>query len=413
MLTCSRSPQPTNCRSIGVDLEVNLQDDVKTYPYKQCYPLSATEDKVLREYIEENLGPGFLAESRSPMGAPILFVKKKDGTLRLCVDYRGLNNITKREPYPLPVISNVLRQLSGAKIMSKIDLRGAYNVIRVKAGDEWKTAFNCKYGHFEYRVMPFGLKNAPAAFQRFMNEIFREYRDHFVVVYLNDILIYSSDPSQHDEHVRLDLSKLREHGLASKLDKCAFDVEEVEVLGYVVSSCGVSMDPVKAAAIRDWKVPVSTRAVQAFLGFVNFYREFIVDYAKLARPLHDCTRKNVLFAWTPECTASFHPIKDAVASAPILVHFLPEQPCVLETDASDFAIGLVLSQPQANGVLHPVAFHSRKLSPQRSTTRRMTRSSWRSWTRSYDGDTTWRATLTRSASSPTIRTCSTSPVRRS
>ncbi len=166
----------------------------------------------MRDYLTENLAKGFVQHSKSPAGAPILFVKKKDGSLRLCVDYRGLNKITKKNRYPLPLISGLLDRLCTGKIFTKLDLRGAYNLLRIRPGDEWKTAFRTSYGHFEYTVMPFGLTNAPAVFQHLMNDIFWEYMDEFVVVYLDDILIFSKDQETHDKHVRLVLATLREHG---------------------------------------------------------------------------------------------------------------------------------------------------------------------------------------------------------
>ncbi len=178
-------------RHRSYDCAINLVDNYGSPTNHRCYSLSATEDKALQEYLHENIAKGSVNQSTSPFGAPIMFVKKKDGGLRLCVDYRSLNQITKREPYPLPQISAILRSLSQARKYTKIDLRGAYNLVRVKEGDEWKTAFNCKYGHFEYRVMPFGLMNAPGTFQRMMNELFQDDIDRFVVVYLDDLLIYS------------------------------------------------------------------------------------------------------------------------------------------------------------------------------------------------------------------------------
>ena len=174
------------------DCAINFKDDIGALPYKKVYKLSLTEQDVLRQYIDDNLRRGFIRHSKSPLGSPVLFVKKKDHTLRLCVDYRAVNHITKKEPYPIPAIDTILHQLSSARVCTKIDLRGAYNLLRIKEGDEWKTAWSCKYGHFEYSVMPFGLMNAPSYFQRLMNDVLREYLDAFVVVYLDDILVYAT-----------------------------------------------------------------------------------------------------------------------------------------------------------------------------------------------------------------------------
>ena len=254
-------------------------------PFGPIYGLSEPELVALRTYIDENLANGFIRHSKSPVGAPILFVKKKDGSLRLCVDYRGLNRVTIRNRYPLPLIPELLDRLRTGMVFSKIDLRGAYNLVRIRPGDEWKTAFRTRYGHFEYRVMPFGLTNAPAVFQHLMNDIFREYLDQFVVAYLDDILIFSQDVVSHTTHVRLVLTKLREHGLYAKLEKCEFHCSSVEFLGYIISPNGITMDKRKIVAIYEWDSPKRVKEVQSFLGFANFYRRFIKGFSTLAQPL--------------------------------------------------------------------------------------------------------------------------------
>lgn len=223
------------------DCPIDLQEDTQP-PWGPIYGLSPVELETLRTYIEENLTNGFIRHSKSPTGTPIFFVKKKDGSLRLVVDYRGLNKITIRNRYPLPLIPTLLEQLNGAKHFTKIDLRGAYNLVCIRPGDEWKTTFRTRYGHFEYTVMPFGLTNASAVFQHMANDIFREFLDRFVVTYLDDILIYSHTQEQHDSHVRQVLGKLREFGLYAKLEKCQFDQDQVEFLGYIISAKGISMD---------------------------------------------------------------------------------------------------------------------------------------------------------------------------
>lgn len=341
------------------DCAIDLEDG-KAPPWGPIYGLSPAELTALREYIDENLANGFIQHSSSPAGAPVFFVSKKDGSLRLVVDYRGLNKITKRNRYPLPLISELLERLSGAKHFTKIDLRGAYNLIRIKPGDEWKTAFRTRYGHFEYTVMPFGLTNAPAVFQHMANDIFREFLDLFVIIYLDDILVYSKTQEEHDRHVRQVLAKLREHGLYAKLEKCAFDQDQVEFLGFIISAKGISMDPKKVQTILDWQPPSSVRDVQCFLGFANFYRQFIKDFSKLALPLTKLTHKDKPFAWTPEADKAFNLLRQAFTSAPILIHADPLKPYIMEADASDFALGAVLSQVADDERLHPIAFHSRK-----------------------------------------------------
>ena len=211
-------------------------------PAGRIYALSEPELAALRDFLEKNLKRGFIRPSTSPAAAPVLFVKKKCGELRLCNDFRALNQITCRNSYPLPLIPELLERLRLATIYTKLDLRGAYNLVRIQEGDEWKTAFQTRYGHFEYQVMPFGLCNAPAVFQHFMNDIFRDFLDRFVIIYLDDILIYSANPRAHESHVRAVLQRLREHHLYAKLEKCAFDLETVDFLGHRISPQGIEMD---------------------------------------------------------------------------------------------------------------------------------------------------------------------------
>ena len=343
------------------DCPIDLQEGAHP-PFGPIYGLAEPELEALREYLKENLAKGFIQPSKSPAGAPILFVKKKDGSLRLCVDYRGLNRVTVRNRYPLPLIPELLDRLRTGRVFSKIDLRGAYNLVRIKPGDEWKTAFRTRYGHFEYKVMPFGLTNAPAVFQHMMNHIFREYLDHFVVIYLDDILVFSSSMEEHTRHVRLILTKLREHGLYAKSEKCEFDRTSVEFLGYVISPPGITMDPRKVATIHDWPIPTRLKEVQSFLGFANFYRRFIDRFSTIVQPLISLTRKDVPFVWTAATQHAFDALKQAFMSAPVLVHPDPAKPFQVETDASDFALGAILSQLDDDGTLHPVAYYSRKFS---------------------------------------------------
>lgn len=344
------------------DCPINLQPGAEP-PFGRIYSLSPREQVALKAYVEENLAKGFIRHSMSPAGAPVLFVKKKDGSLRLCVDYRGLNSVTIKNRYPLPLIDQLLSVLSAARVFTKIDLRGAYNLLRIRAGDEWKTAFRTSHGLFEYTVMPFGLANAPASFQHLMNDTFREQLDQFVVVYLDDILIFSPNQALHDDHVKLVLSKLRAMGLFAKLEKCRFDASEVEFLGYIVTCAGVRMDPAKVDAIVSWQSPRNMPALQIFLGFANYYRKFIRNYSALALPLTRLTQKGVPFVWDRVAESAFRAILDAFTGAPVLCHFDPDRQCIVEVDASDFALGLIISQRGDDGALHPLAFYSRKLLP--------------------------------------------------
>ena len=205
--------------------------------------------KVLRQYLDENLKKGFIRESKSPAGYPILFAPKKDGTLRLCVDYRRLNDITIKNRYPLPNIAELQDRLCNAKVFTKLDLKGAYNLIRMKEGDEWKTAFRTRYGHFEYLVMPFGLTNAPATCQELINNVLRKYLDRSVIAYLDDILIYSESETAHARHVIQVLQALDQAELRLNEKKCEFSVQQVDFLGYLISTNGIDIDPNKIKTV--------------------------------------------------------------------------------------------------------------------------------------------------------------------
>jgi len=279
-----------------------------TPPFGTIYSLSPTELETLRKYIEDNLNKGFIRHSQAPCGAPVLFVKKADGSLRLCVDYRGLNKILRKNRYPLPLIGELLDRISRAKYFTKMDVRDGYHRLRIATGEEWKTAFRCRYGLFEYTVMPFGLCNAPGTFQHYMNDTFREFLDKFLIVYLDDLLVYSDTLAEHKRHVRLVLERLRQAELCLKPSKCEFHVQEISFLGFVVGSQGVKMDPSKVAA-----------------------------------PISALLRKNRTFQWTAEVQAAFESLRTSFTTAPILHHFDPSLPTVLETDASDYAVSAVVS----------------------------------------------------------------------
>lgn len=350
-------------------------EEGQTVPFGPIYPLSGKELETLREYIDTALAKGMIQHSESPAGAPILFVPKKDGTLRLCVDYRGLNKVTVKNRYPLPLISEILDRLSGAKFYSKLDIRDAYHRIRIAREDRWKTSFRTRYGQFEYLVMPFGLTNAPATFQSYINEALRGLLDQFCIAYMDDILIYSNTREEHTRHVRAVLARLREFSLFVKLSKCEFYRTEVDFLGYRVGVAGVSMDPSKVAAIEEWDEPKSFKDIQTFLGFANFYRGFIAGYSKIVTPITNLLvgmkagKKTGPFEWSAEAAQAFRILKRKFQEAPLLKHYEPERECRVETDASGEAIGAVLTQAyEAQGdskrtVWHPIAFMSKKMSP--------------------------------------------------
>lgn len=334
-----------------------------TPPVGRLYPLSAPELEFLSKWLKENLDKGFIRPSKSSFGAPILFVKKKNGSLRLCMDYRALNSITVKNRLALPLISDTLDRLSKATIFTKLDLKGAYNLLRIRDGDEYKTAFRTRYGLFESLVMPFGLTNAPATFQHLMTELFRDLVDVTVLIFMDDILIFSSDPAHHVDHVREVLKRLINNNLYVAIDKCEFSVTTTEYLGFIISPDGVCMSPEKVAAILEWPTPSNVKQLQSFLGFANFYRRFIHQYSAIIQPLTNLLKKGARFTWDDSCTKAFDTLKHAFTSAPILTHFDPDLPLRLETDASDSAISGVLSQLHHDQRWHPVCFHSRKLTP--------------------------------------------------
>ena len=289
-----------------------------------------------------------------------MFVKKKDGTLRLCVDYRKLNDITVKDRTALPLIPELLDRLHAAKIFTKIDLRNAYNQLRIKEGDEYKTAFGTRYDHFESLVVPFGTTGAPAAFQRFMSHLLRDFLDRFAVNILDDITIYSDNLEDHIPHVKQILQVLRDNRLFAKIEKCDFHKDSMDFLGYVISTKGIGMDLSKVNSVLDWPAPTTVKHVQAFLGFANFYRKFIQNFSSLTQPLTDLTKASVPFTWSASADKAFSLLKLAFTSAPVLAHFQPHLPITVEADASDFAMGVVLSQTAEDGTLRPVAYWSRK-----------------------------------------------------
>ncbi len=277
------------------------------------------------------------------------FVAKKDGGLRPCIDYRALNKITVKFRYPLPLVPAALEHLHEARVFTKLDLRSAYNLIRIREGDEWKTAFVTPTGHYEYCIMPYGLVNAPSVFQDFMHEVLREFLHQFVLVYIDDILIYSRSMAEHRHHVAEVLQHLRENNLFLKAEKCSFHQTSVKFLGYNIDQNGIQMDEGKVTAIKNWPIPTSVKKLQRFLGFSNFYRRFIRNYSSISSPLTNLLKnKPKSLSWTPSATEAFNTLKNAFISAPILVHPDPEKAFVIEVDASTTVVGAVLSQQQGD-----------------------------------------------------------------
>lgn len=309
------------------------------------YELSADDLGTLRANLDKDLAKGFIRESKSSARYPVLFAPKKEGPRRQCIDYRKLNDMTIKDAYALPLADELRQRLAGAKIFTQLDLRGAYNLIRIAPGHEWKTAFGCRYGHYEYTVMPFGLCNAPATMQRLINNVLRSYLDIFCIGYLDDILVYSQNEEEHVRHVKKVLTALQEHHLLLKPEKCHFHTKRLTFLGYVVTPEGLSMDPEKVKSVLDWEPPTNVTEVQSFLGFANYYRRFIQGYSFVAQPMTELTKKDKTFDWDDKCQAAFEELKRRFTKAPLLISFDPKKQIRLETDASDLALGAVISQP--------------------------------------------------------------------
>jgi hypothetical protein len=359
MEAAKRLPDHRNEFDCQIELEPGKQP-----PVGRLFQLSQSELQTLQEYLHEMLETGKIRPSRSAAAASCFFVPKPHGRgLRFVVDYRGLNAMTFKDKYPLPLMDELLEHASKAKIYTKIDLKNGFNNIRIANGHEWKTAFRTRYGSYEYLVMPFGLTNAPSTFQRLMDHVLAGLIDKGVIVYIDDILIYSDNLEDHIKMVREVLARLQKHKLAAELEKCSFHVQEVEFLGHILNGKGMRMEEAKIKEIVEWPTPRSVKEVQSFLGFCNFYRRFIRHFARIARPIHDLTKKGVQFEWSPRCQAAFDSLKEKVTSAPILVAFNFSKPHMIETDASDLAMSGILNQLEDDGKWHPCAFMSKSFIP--------------------------------------------------
>ena len=320
--------------------------------------MASIELKELKTQLHELLDKGFIRPSVSPWGAPILFVKKKDGTLRMCIDYRQINKVTVKHKYLLPRIKDLFYQLRGASVFSKIDLRSGYYQLWVKEVDVPKTAFRTRYGCYEFLVMPFGSTNASAAFMDLMNRVFLPYLDHFVVVFIDDILVYSIDAQEHEHHLRIVLQTLRENQLFAKLSKCDFWLKEVSFLGHIVSVEGIRVDPVKIEAIVNWKPPRNVTEVRSFLSLAGYYRRFVQGFSVIASSLTRLLRKGVKFEWDDKCQSSFERLKEILVEAPVLIQPTSDRDYTVYSDASRIGLGCVLVQ---DGKV--VAYASRQLKP--------------------------------------------------
>lgn len=333
-ITLEPGAAPVNCR-----------------PYRYS-PLQ--KDEIERQ-VSEMLKTGVITHSMSPFAAPVLLVKKKDGTWRFCVDYRRLNQVTIKNKFPLPIIDELLDELAGAAFFSKIDLRAGYHQIRMREGDEEKTAFKTHHGHFQFRVMPFGVTNGPPTFQCVMNSVFSGPNRKYVVIFLDDILVFSHSLEEHEEHLRTVFSILRQNQLYAKQSKCSFAQPSVEYLGHVISSEGVATDATKTSAMQAWPTPMNASELRGFLGLTGYYRKFVPLYGILAKPLTQLLTKKG-FCWSEQAQTAFDLLKKAMMNTPVLA--LPDfsRPFSIETDACDTGVGAVLVQDG-----HPVAYLSKAL----------------------------------------------------
>lgn len=357
-----RSQLPNGLPPIrSIDHEIVIDPDEKI-PFRGLYRLSPEELLATKEYLTDLLKRGVIRPSKSPFGAPLFFAKAPGKPLRGVVDYRALNRMTKRNNYAVPRADEMYDRLGGSTVFSKMDLKTGFHQIRIRDKDIEKTAFNTKYGQYEYLVMPMGLCNAPATFVTLMNEVMKEFIDHFCVVYMDDILVYSKTKEEHYKHLDLILSRLEQHKLYVSPEKCSFMQEEVEFLGVLVKKSGLTINPSKSAAVKEWPRPQSVRDIRVFMGLINFFRRFIPNLSGIAKPLTALTRKGrSIRDWNQECTKSFEKLKNSLSSAPVMRHPNWSKPFRGHTDASQSAVGGTLTQV-IDGKEHAIAYFSKRLS---------------------------------------------------
>ena len=351
----------------GTDHQIELETSDRTkpvLPVSRLYSISQEMLLVLRKTLTELLDKGFIRVSNSPAAAPVLFVKKPGGGLRFCVDYRALNAITRKDRYPLPLIQETLSKISKAKWFTKLDIIAAFNRIRMAPGHEHLTAFTTRFGLFEWLVTPFGLAGAPSTFQRYINQVLEPFMD-FASAYVDDTLIFTDGSlREHQEHVRQVLEALQVAGLQLDIEKCEFAVQSTKYLGFIIDAGkGYRMDPEKVQAILNWEQPISVKGARGFLGFANFYRDFIQDFSKIVQPIHKTINNQEGFKFDKQATAAFEYLKQMFTCAPALANYDPDRETVVDCDASGYVTGGVLMQYDDKGMLRPVAFYSKKMTP--------------------------------------------------
>jgi len=335
-------------------------------PLLNCkvYPLAEGQQELLDKFLQEHEDKGYICQSNSPYALPFFFVKKKDGKLRPVQDYCALNQVTIRNTYPLPLIKELVWQLVKKKWFTKFDIHWGYNNVHIKKGDQWKAMFKTNRGLFKPTVMFFGLTNSPATFQTMMDEIFKEEVTlGNLFIYMDDILIATTGSlDKHRSKVAHVLTKLQDNDLFLKPEKCHFHKEEVEYLGVIVGKGQVKMDPIKVQGITDWPTPTNLHEVWSFLGFGNYYKDFIANYSHITRPLHDLTKKSTQWHWDEPQRTVFRTLKELFISYPVLRNPDPTKRYILDTDTSKYAVIATISQQFSDG-RHPIAYYSKSLLP--------------------------------------------------
>jgi hypothetical protein len=358
VFSAEKAKQLPPSRSADVKIRLHKKLPERTAP---LYKMTLEQLEFIRDYIKENLANGFIVPSEAPFSSPVLLVHKGNGKFRFCVDYRTLNSHTIRDAYPLPLFDETQNLLSGKKWFSKLDIIAAFNKLRMDPESEDLTTFKTRYGSYKYRVMPFGITNGPANFQRYINNALQGLLDDICLAYIDDILIFSETKEEHEKHLNTVLQRLADAGLQCDIDKSEFYTQRTKFLGFIVTDKGVEMDPAKIQTIIDWGTPRRVSDVRSFLGFCNFYRKFISDYSTIVRPLNRLTGERVTWRWGPEEKAAFQDLKDAIITGPVLAYYDPRRETRMETDASDGVAAGVLCQRQDDGEFHPIAFYSKTL----------------------------------------------------
>ncbi|GKC26390.1 putative reverse transcriptase domain-containing protein [Tanacetum coccineum] len=326
-----------------VEFQINLipgAAPVARAPYR----LAPSEMQELSNQLQELADQGFIRPSTSPWGAPVLFIKKKDGSFIMCIDYQELNKLTIKNRYPLPRIDDLFDQLQGSSVYSKIDLRSGYHQLRVRDKDIPKTAFRIRYGHYEFQVMPFGLTNAPAVFMDLMNRVCKPYLDKFVIVFIDDILIYSRNKEEHANHLRIILELLKKEKFYAKFSKCDFWIRIMPFLGHLIDNQGLHVDPAEIEAIKNWTSPTTPTEIHQFLGLASYYQRFLKDFSKIAKYLTELTQKNKKYIWGEDQETAFQLLKQKLCEAPILALPKGKYNFVVYCNASHQGLGAVLMQ---------------------------------------------------------------------